>query len=68
MKTTNEIVINAAPDVIFRLASATSDWPRLLPHYRFVHTLSDDGRTRTLHMGARRGPYPRRMGCTTDQH
>jgi len=45
----------ADPDVLFRLAAAVEDWPRLLPHYRWVRILSSEpnGR-RTVEMAARR--------------
>jgi hypothetical protein len=43
------------PDVVFRLASAVEEWPRILPHYRWVRVLGKDplGR-RTVEMAARR--------------
>src|SRR5689334_6531641 len=45
----------AEPDEVFALAAAVDQWPRILPHYRWVHVLasSDDGR-RTVEMAARR--------------
>jgi ribosome-associated toxin RatA of RatAB toxin-antitoxin module len=58
MNTTNEILIHASPETIFQLAADTTDWTRILPHYRFVRVLSDDGIRRTLHMGARRDRIP----------
>jgi ribosome-associated toxin RatA of RatAB toxin-antitoxin module len=35
--------IRAGPDVIFRLAARVEDWPRLLPHYRWVRVLEERG-------------------------
>jgi ribosome-associated toxin RatA of RatAB toxin-antitoxin module len=46
--------------VIYRLAAATERWPEILPHYRYVRVLDDDGATRTVAMGARLGPIPLR--------
>ena len=54
----NEIVIDAPAHRIFALASATENWPEILPHYRFVRRLSGDERRRTLVMGALRGRIP----------
>ena len=58
MKMRNEIVIAAPAHRIFALASATENWPEILPHYRFVRRLSGDERRRTLVMGALRGRIP----------
>jgi ribosome-associated toxin RatA of RatAB toxin-antitoxin module len=47
--------VRADPDVVFQLASAVEDWPRILPHYRWVRILGDDGHgCRTVEMAARR--------------
>lgn len=58
MKMLNEIVVNAPPMRIFQYAGATERWPELLPHYRFVRVLEDDGRRRVVEMAARRGAIP----------
>ena len=58
MKTSNSIVINAPMQEIYALASRTSDWSRILPHYRFVRTLMTDGDVSILDMGARRDMIP----------
>src|SRR5439155_22959061 len=39
METTTRIRVQADPDVVFALAAAVEDWPRLLPHYRGVQVL-----------------------------
>jgi ribosome-associated toxin RatA of RatAB toxin-antitoxin module len=41
---------------MYRLAAAVEDWPRLLPHYRWVRVLTSDAaqRERTVEMAARR--------------
>jgi ribosome-associated toxin RatA of RatAB toxin-antitoxin module len=47
--------VHAEPETIFELASKVEDWPSILPHYRWVRVLSDDGRGRRLvEMAARR--------------
>lgn len=58
MKMRNEIVIDAPAERIFALAAATAQWPQILPHYRFVRVLSDDGTRRALQMGAVRAFGP----------
>ena len=47
--------VQADSATIFRLAAAVEDWPRILPHYQWVHVLSrqPDGR-RLVSMAARR--------------
>ena len=48
-------LVRADPRTIFALASRVEDWPRILPHYRWVRVLDDDGRgRRTVEMAARR--------------
>jgi ribosome-associated toxin RatA of RatAB toxin-antitoxin module len=47
--------VRADPDVVFQLAAAVEDWPRILPHYRWVRVLSDNGNGRRMvEMAARR--------------
>ncbi len=47
--------IRADPRVIFTLAAEVQDWPRILPHYRWVRVLaSDPPDQRTVEMAARR--------------
>jgi ribosome-associated toxin RatA of RatAB toxin-antitoxin module len=47
--------VGAKPQAVFELAAAVEDWPRILPHYRWVRLLSDDGAgRRTVEMAARR--------------
>ena len=47
--------VRAQPEAVFALAAAVEDWPRILPHYRWVRLLSDDGAgRRTVEMAARR--------------
>jgi ribosome-associated toxin RatA of RatAB toxin-antitoxin module len=47
--------IKADPDTVFRLAAAVEDWPRILPHYRWVRVLARASQEcRTVEMAARR--------------
>jgi len=56
--TVTSVVVNAPARAVYDLASATEQWPVLLPHYRFVRILSQDGGERTIEMAARRGVIP----------
>jgi ribosome-associated toxin RatA of RatAB toxin-antitoxin module len=48
-------VVRAQPQTMYRLAAAVEDWPRLLPHYRWVHLVATHSpRQRTVEMAARR--------------
>jgi ribosome-associated toxin RatA of RatAB toxin-antitoxin module len=52
-------LIRADPAIVFGLAAAVEDWPRILPHYRWVRVLASqpDGR-RAVDMAARRDVCP----------
>ncbi len=50
----DEIVIDAPARRIFEYASATPQWPEILPHYRYVRVLTSDGERSVLEMAARR--------------
>jgi len=58
MHTENRITIRGNIDHIFTLASAVEDWPRLLPHYRWVTVLSGDRTERIVEMAAHRDSFP----------
>jgi uncharacterized membrane protein len=58
MQTENRIVIQAPEDVIYGLAVSVERWPALLPHYRRVRVLSDDGQRRLVEMAAQRDGIP----------
>jgi ribosome-associated toxin RatA of RatAB toxin-antitoxin module len=48
-------VVRVEPRRLYALAAAVEDWPRLLPHYRWVRVLAADGpNRRTVEMAARR--------------
>jgi ribosome-associated toxin RatA of RatAB toxin-antitoxin module len=44
----------APPEVVFGLAARVEDWPRILPHYRWVRVLEERGAERIVEMAARR--------------
>jgi ribosome-associated toxin RatA of RatAB toxin-antitoxin module len=47
--------VHAEPATIFALAAAVENWPRILPHYRWVRVLGQDTPDRrTVEMAARR--------------
>jgi ribosome-associated toxin RatA of RatAB toxin-antitoxin module len=55
MDVSTERVARADPSKIFALAAAVEDWPRILPHYRWVRVLANDGtHVRLIDMAARR--------------
>jgi ribosome-associated toxin RatA of RatAB toxin-antitoxin module len=48
-------VVHAERQTVFELAARVEDWPRLLPHYRWVRVLAGDGTPRrTVEMATRR--------------
>ncbi|PZR58501.1 MAG: hypothetical protein DLM50_03205 [Candidatus Meridianibacter frigidus] len=58
MKTTNELFMQAPAQRIFALAGDTERWPEILPHYRYVRVLREEGEIRTVAMGAWRDMIP----------
>jgi len=58
MRMRNEIAIAAPAAAIYKLASATERWPQILPHYRYVRILEQNGNERLVEMAARRGFIP----------
>ena len=58
MHTENEIFIQADIADIYQLAAPVERWPEILPHYRWVHVLRDDGDRRLVEMAARRDRIP----------
>jgi len=54
----NSIVIHAPLARIFEAASDLSQWPRILPHYRWIRYLSRSLNKNLVVMGARRGWIP----------
>ena len=58
MKSRLSVRIAAPYERIFALAARVEDWPRILPHYRYVRRLPGADGERRFAMGARRGPIP----------
>lgn len=58
MITENHIVMHAPIGRIFELASDVTRWPEILPHYRWVKLISEDGRKRVVEMAAHRDGIP----------
>jgi ribosome-associated toxin RatA of RatAB toxin-antitoxin module len=56
--TENTIVIQADAAVVYSLAAAVERWPTLLPHYRRVEVLKEDGNRRLVEMATRRDRIP----------
>jgi uncharacterized membrane protein len=68
--TRNSVEIAAPAERIYALAAATERWPQILPHYRYVRVLSNEGSRRTVAMGAWRDVFPIRWVAeqTNDPH
>lgn len=58
MHTENAVVIHAPISEVYALASAVERWPEILPHYRWVRVLRDDGDSRLVEMAAHRDHFP----------
>jgi ribosome-associated toxin RatA of RatAB toxin-antitoxin module len=58
MHTENVIVMRGPLDRIVQLAADIEEWPRILPHYRWVTLLAGGGDRKTVEMAARRGAWP----------
>jgi ribosome-associated toxin RatA of RatAB toxin-antitoxin module len=43
LKTIDERIVRAPPDVCFRVAADVERWPEILPHYRWVRFIRKDG-------------------------
>jgi len=55
METSISRDMRADARVVFALAADVQDWPRILPHYRWVHVLANEGpNRRVVEMAARR--------------
>lgn len=58
MHTSNEIIIYAPYERIFKLGSRVEDWDRILPHYRYVRVLRRSGNRKVVRMSAWRDFIP----------
>ena len=54
----NFILIRAPLEKIFQTVSDLEMWPKLLPHYRWIHVIERNGNSLTVQMAARRGWLP----------
>ncbi len=54
----NSILIKAPRSRIFKAAADLSQWPRILPHYRWIRYLEKSPHKNVVVMGARRGWIP----------
>lgn len=70
MHTENHILIKAPAGRVYELAARVEDWPRILPHYRYVDLIDPavggDRRSRLVKMGATRSHVP--VSWTSVQH
>lgn len=58
MQTGNSIIIQAARETIFETAADLEGWPRILPHYRYIHFLERGPETSVVEMAATRSGIP----------
>jgi uncharacterized membrane protein len=58
LRTVNEITIKAPWKKVFKAAAQVEDWPKILPHYRFVTVLAEKKKRRIVDMGAHRDGFP----------
>lgn len=59
MRTVDRLLMRAPLDRVFAAAAEVREWPRLLPHYRFVRHEGRDGDAELVAMSANRpfGPF-----------
>src|SRR5262249_10673786 len=58
MHKANSIIMRAPRMRIFETAADLQLWPRILPHYRYIHYLAKGRRSNVVAMAARRGVIP----------
>jgi ribosome-associated toxin RatA of RatAB toxin-antitoxin module len=58
MQTSISRLVHADAAVVFELAARVEDWPRILPHYRWVRLVDQTADHRTVDMAARRDVLP----------
>jgi uncharacterized membrane protein len=56
--TENHISIKAPVEEVFALGATIEEWPEILPHYRWVRILRDEGTHRLVEMAASRSGFP----------
>jgi len=65
MHKANSIIMQAPRMTIFETAANLELWPKILPHYRYIHYLERGPRRVVVVMAARRGPLP--ISWTSEQ-
>jgi len=65
MHTANTITMRVPKEVIFETAANLADWPKILPHYRYIRYLEHEADRNLVIMAARRGPLP--ISWTSEQ-
>ncbi|MBI4640668.1 MAG: hypothetical protein HY731_08240 [Candidatus Tectomicrobia bacterium] len=63
MHTENRIEIYGDIEEIFQMAAAICEWPKILPHYRWVKILKQDERKTVAEMAAHRDGIPVRWSA-----
>ena len=58
MKTLNRITIKAPLKAVYAAAQGIVDWPKFLPHYRWVTLFEDKKGVRQVEMAATRDGFP----------
>ena len=58
MQTGNSIIIQAPREAIFETAADLANWPRILPHYRYVRFLEHNRQRSIVEMAALRSGIP----------
>jgi ribosome-associated toxin RatA of RatAB toxin-antitoxin module len=65
MHKANSIIMRAPRMTIFETAANLELWPKILPHYRYIHYLERSPERNVVVMAARRGPIP--ISWTSEQ-
>src|SRR5438270_10944159 len=65
MHQTNSIIMQASRAKIFETAANLENWPKILPHYRYIKYLERDGDRNVVIMAATRSGIP--ISWTSEQ-
>ena len=65
MQTGNSIIIRAPREIIFETAANLELWPKILPHYRYIHYLERGVERNVVIMAATRSGIP--ISWTSEQ-
>jgi ribosome-associated toxin RatA of RatAB toxin-antitoxin module len=65
MHKTNSLVMHATKMTVFETAANLELWPKILPHYRYIHYLEQSPSRNTVVMGATRSGIP--ISWTSEQ-